>query len=256
MAKKSKTNILRKWVPNYHGAWIMISAPILIGAKLSNFSWAHLLLFAFWLIGYFDFYALTKWLKAKFNKRYRMPVIVYSLVASTLGIILLILYPRLISWSPPFIIFSALSLWAAWKRNERGMLSNISTILAACLMLPLAYGLGIPAWEIPIRVWIITAIFTLYFLGSVFYVKTNIRKRGSVSWYWTSCIFHTLSFIFISYIWIIGYGNLLLLLIWIVILLRAILVPQYGKKVRIKAKNIGISELILSLTLMLSVLFV
>ena len=62
------------WVPNQHGAWAMLAAPLLVGTMATGPRWPHLLLTAFWFAGYFAFFATTLWLKSRRRPRYLPPV--------------------------------------------------------------------------------------------------------------------------------------------------------------------------------------
>ena len=42
----------------------MVIAPFMVGAIAGGFAWVHVPLLAFWLIGYFAFFATSQWLRS------------------------------------------------------------------------------------------------------------------------------------------------------------------------------------------------
>ncbi len=182
------------WVPNQHGAWAMVVVPWLLG-----FVWvlrndgavaASLLLFACWLSGYFAFFAVSQWLRSRFRPRYLPAVRAYTVATGVLGVGVLAMQPQWWSWAVVFAPLAALSLWLAWRRRDRGLVSGIATVAAASL-LPLVMGgdgvwPGVPATEL---VGVSLVCFG-YFFGTVLYVKTIIRERGSLGWVLASVSWH------------------------------------------------------------------
>lgn len=184
----------RGWVPNQHGAWAMVAVPWLLG-----FAWgvrdgggaaAPLLLFACWMSGYFAFFATSQWLRSRLKPRYFPAVRAYAVSTAVLGIGLLVLRPHWWSWAVVFAPLAALSLWLAWRRHDRSLLSGIATVTAASL-LPLVMGSdGVWPWTVaPALVGVALVCFG-YFFGTVLYVKTIIRERGSPGWVLASVSWH------------------------------------------------------------------
>ncbi|XXB58901.1 YwiC-like family protein [Trueperella pyogenes] len=81
------------WIPNYHGAWAMITIPVLLGVLIGGFVWQHVLLLGLWWAGYFAFYAGGLWLRSRRRPRYLPPVRAYTLVTFVFGVGLLIAAP-------------------------------------------------------------------------------------------------------------------------------------------------------------------
>lgn len=253
----------RGWIPNYHGAWAMITVPVLLGTFGSNLyalKWQNISLLAFWWVGYFVFFAGTLYLKTHF-RRGLPPLLIYTTACIFAGIFTLLGNLWLLRWAPIFLPLIAVALLAAWNHREREILNDLATITAACLMLPVSYQLRHDIFhllEIPLQIWVTTFIVALYFLGTIFYVKTNIRKRRSKLWLSISIIFHLLSFILVITV-ATKYPELItpatgllrsLCMLWLLILIRAIVVPIYGKKRNyLQAKVIGIGEFGISLAL-------
>ena len=53
------------WVPDQHGAWVMVTVPLVLGIALARPAWVHIPLALAWFCGYFAFFALGLWIKAK-----------------------------------------------------------------------------------------------------------------------------------------------------------------------------------------------
>jgi len=59
---------------------------------------------------------------------------------------------------------------------ERSLGNDVVTVVAACLMAPVAYDAG--GGDTLGPVWVAFGVLVAYFLGTVLYVKTMIRERG------------------------------------------------------------------------------
>lgn len=176
------------WVPNQHGAWAMLAAPLLVGTMATGPRWPHLLLTAFWFAGYFAFFATTLWLKSRRRPRYLPPVRAYVATATVLGLLLLLLEPTLVRWAPLFAVPLGVGMVASATRHERALLAGLATAAGSSLMTVVAYDLG-PGdrWA---AAWTLTAVLAAYFAGTVFYVKSAIRERGNTGFLLVSVGYH------------------------------------------------------------------
>lgn len=166
----------------------MLAAPLLVGALASGVRWSHLLLAVFWTVGYFSFFATGLWLKSRRKRRYLRPVLVHGAATTLAGLAVLAVRPDLLRWVPLFVVPLAVGLVASARRNDRALVSGVSTALGSCLMAPVAYDLGGgDDWH---RAWLMAAVLGAYFAGTVFYVKNLIRERDSRLHYWLSVGFH------------------------------------------------------------------
>lgn len=182
------------WVPNQHGAWAMVIAPFMVGAIAGGFAWVHVPLLAFWLIGYFAFFATSQWLRSGRRSKWFPPVRFYSLVAVGLGLVVLALEPRLGGWAPVFVPPAVVGLWAAAHRRDRDLLVGLTTVVGSSLMTVVAFDAGTDSSGIAdgadIRAWWLAAVQAAYFAGTVFYVKSVIRERGSRRFWALSLGYH------------------------------------------------------------------
>lgn len=193
-ARKKKRGKSASWVPKQHGAWAMLLVPFLAGVLRSRGAPLHVPLLAFWLSGYFAFNATAVWVKSHGRPRYRTPVLVFGGLTAVLGLPIAWLRPDLLLWAPAFVACMGLSLWFSWRRQERALVNDVVTILAACLFGLVAYQAGYrPGGAIEVG-WrtmaVITAVLFAYFVGTALYVKTMIRERGRRGWVLASVGYH------------------------------------------------------------------
>ncbi|MDO5094875.1 MAG: YwiC-like family protein [Propionibacteriaceae bacterium] len=242
------------WVPNHHGAWAMLVLPYLLGLiwaiGADRFHPALLVLGPVWIIGYFAFFATATWLKSNFKPRYRPAVVTYSGIVVVLGGLLLVLKPGWWAWALVFGPLTGLGLWLAWRRRERSLLSGFATVSAASL-LPLVMGSDSPValGGLPVLPGLSLACFG-YFFGTVFYVKTNVRERGRVSYIWYSVAWHaacTVLFAVVDF----GLPRWWLVAFFAACTLRAGLVPMLGPMSgrKVTTKQLGYTEMIVTAVL-------
>jgi hypothetical protein len=159
----------------------MLTTPFLVGVLSSEPRWVHLPLAALWAVGYFAFFATGVWLKSHRRARYLPPVRAYAAASLLLGALVLALRPDLARWAPLFVPPLAIGLVASARRQDRALVSGLATTVGS--------------WEgTDWRwAWLLAAVLAAYFCGTVFYVKTLIRERGSERHYWLSVAFHGLA---------------------------------------------------------------
>lgn len=187
------------WVPQQHGAWAMLIVPFLLGliaaARIGAVGWGHLTLFVFWMLGYFTFNAASGWLKAAVRQRpkYQRPIMAYALLSAVFGVATLGLVGlRPLMWILVFLPLVLPALWLASRRRERATIGGLLTVAAASLMLPVArYLLPSSTSDWP-TIAATTGIVFGYFFGTVLFVKTNIRERGSRGFLVASIAWHVL----------------------------------------------------------------
>ncbi|MFF3064237.1 YwiC-like family protein [Oerskovia sp. NPDC057915] len=196
------------WVPDQHGAWAMLAVPLLVGVFLGRPAWVHVPLAALWFVGYFAFFATGLWLKSRFKARWWPPVRAYGIATVVPAVAVLLLRPDLLAWVPLFAPLVAVSLWSSYRRSERSLLNDGATVLAACLMMPVAFAAGTgpapgawPGGTLPDgvtgvagigwpQVWALFVVVLAYFAGTILYVKTLIRERGERSYLVASIVYH------------------------------------------------------------------
>lgn len=232
----------------------MLLVPWLVGLswtwRTDGFQLAAVLVGFCWLVGYLWFYAASQFLRSGFKVRYRTATFSYGVAAAALGGCLLWLRPGWWSWGLVFVPAIVLVLLLSWQRRDRSLLAGLVTVAAAA-MLPVLMGSdGI--WELGERrlTGSLAAACFGYFGGTVFYVKTNLRERGSVPWLVVSALWH-LALVPIG--WLLpGIGGWALACFFLVLALRSVVVPlvwpMRGR--RLSPKHLGFGEVAASLVLL------
>jgi len=222
----------------------MLATPLLVGILASGPRWVEVPLTAFWFVGYLAFFATGLWLKSGRRARYLPPVRVYAAAAAGLGAVTLVLEPGLARWAPLFVVPLGVGLVASAVRDERSLLSGISTSAGSCLMTLVAYDAGGGTdWA---RAWLLTGVLAAYFVGTVLYVKTMIRERGVAAYHWLSALGHgafACAMIPVSP-WLV--------LVFTLLAVRAAVVPAF----RLSAKAVGVGEIVGSVAVAVTALLV
>ena len=248
------------WVPNYHGAWAMVVAPPLLGILLTGLTWRHLLLLAAWWVGYFAFFAAAKWLRARNGSRFAPALTTYGTISGIATFALLALTPDLLLWAGAYLPLIALTASLTATGRERSLLNDIVTIAAAGLTLPVAAHISSLAdhrvnWA---HVWIAAALLTAYFVGTAFYVKTNIRRRGDGAFLAAATGYHGLIAAGVTW-YVLATDPLIHPLhaaLWWVLAARTYLVAALAARRggRVSPKAIGIGEIASTLAVVLTLL--
>lgn len=206
MSKPRKGGI-NPWVPNQHGAWAMLILPIAAGmftglvpsgSYRSAEVWLTFLgICVAWMTGYFCFFAFGLWFKARSaarKKQYFTPMVTYGSTSAAGAVLALCLHPELIFWAIPFSVLVAIALWEIYLKRPRSLASGISTTVASALMYPVMVGVGCshPDAASPCAI-STTVVIALYFVGTIFYVKSIIREKGNQSFYRVSVVYHAIA---------------------------------------------------------------
>lgn len=276
------------WVPEHHGAWAMITVPVLVGVVLGGPSWFHVPLLALWWIGYFAFYATGLWLRARRRARYLPPVRAYAMMMIPFAVALLLTSPFLLVWALPFAPLVATTLWCSVNRKDRTMLNDVVTVGAAGLTTAVAYDVGVRgagglwgtgwlsgsgwlgtstasvlpsasvdgalvgwAWA-----WLVTLLITAYFIGTILYIKTNIRERGNRPFMAASAIYHVVWFAVAAGLAAAGPVRWAHAVVWALLVGRAIVVQQVAvrRHAPIRPMFLGIGEIAASIAIALTLL--
>ncbi|MCL3863174.1 YwiC-like family protein [Actinotalea sp. K2] len=217
----------------------MLVVPVVVGALRGGPAWSHLLLLVSWLAAYLAFYATGLWLRSRRRARYLPPVRAYALVTAALGGALLVLEPGLLAWAPVYLPLLALSLWLSARRQDRSVLSGMLTVTAAGLMAVVAQGLGTRGDD---DAWWVAAVLVTYFAGTVLYVKTMIRERGSRPVYRASVGLHATATAVLAVLLAAGSGPPAgpgLVVLAVLLTLRAATVPRRWPRATPRAVGLG-----------------
>lgn len=223
----------RAWIPNQHGAWAMLITPVLVGAAIGGPDAWHGLLLIAWLAAYCAHYFGGLALKSRRPSRYRWQLLAYGAVLTVSGMPLVIHAPRLLLLIPPALIAFAVNLAFIVQRNERAWVNDAVGIVLAALVGIGAVSLGTTP-TVTSRALLVLACVAWYFMGTVVYVKTLIRERGSAAWYRASVLLHTAYVVICA-----ALGWWVLSAVSTGLLARAALVPGHGWT----PKRVGLLEI-------------
>ncbi|WP_332455173.1 YwiC-like family protein [Paenibacillus crassostreae] len=226
-----KNNIV---IPHEHGGWAMVSVPFIIGMLAGHPSWMHVLLFLAWLFLYLASYPFLQALKKRSKRGHLIKWgITYSVIAVLCVLVPLVKHPELFYFAIPLVCLLLVNIWHVKRKAEREMLNDLCALLIFALGGAAAYLIGDGGWD-RTMVWVILFNF-IYFIGTVFFVKTVFRKRGNQRWFTASRIYHILLLIIP---WIVGLPWMTLA--YVFALVRAFI---YGGK-QIRPMKVGILEVV------------
>lgn len=171
-----------------------------------------------WLFGYAaSFYiglTFKGWRNSAKRKRYLNQILIFSALGLALALPVVSRHPSLL-WFVPIGIFGLLTnLYFIRNRDERNWINDLLGIVVS-FALAIAYLAPTSFRAIEFLLWPF-----LYFVGTIFYVKTMIRERGKNSWNALSVGYHMAISVFAAiYAPLVLFGYLLLLV-------RAFVLPQ------------------------------
>lgn len=232
---------VRRFIPPQHGAWAMLLLPWLAGVLTAGFRWPHAPLLGAWLAGYLCSYYLWQAVKTRRLSRFRTQLVVYAVSTVLLGGLVLVARPQLLWYAPAYAVLLAVNLGYAARRDERSLVNDFALVIQSCLMvLVCATVAGVS----PLEALPVCLAVTGYFAGTVLYVKTMIRERGSVGYYWASVGYHLLAAAVAVWWWHP------VAVLFIGLLIRAAVLPGRG----LTPKQVGLIEIAASVALLVLVL--
>ena len=237
----------RTYLPTQHGAWAMLLVPFVLGSAASSFGWWSLPLLTAWLSAYLVSYYAFQGLKARRWVRYRAPLQLYGAVLVVSAVALVVYRPWVVATAALFVPFTAVNAWYARHRWDRYWLNGVVSVTQACLMVLVAYALGLGLrladleggsvdWSTPAQLY---AAAWLYFTGTVFFVKTMIREAGDSSYYRASVGFHVAALL------LAGLLDVWLMAPFALYLLRAVTLPHRS----LRPAQVGVVEIVNSMLL-------
>lgn len=255
---------LRTWLPNQPGAVMMAMTPALGGDIASvaydGFSAAPWWLTACWLLCYCVQFSAARWFKSRGSRRWLRQPLVYCAILCAVGVPFVATHPDILAWAPTMVVLAVASFAASWLRRERSLWSNAVAVAAACLMALLTFrygcdldivrnldGTGITIPDLGIRDLTIPGIggmgallacaFAVAQFGSVLFVKTMIRERGSAKYLAASWVWHAAAVAIASAV-----HMPMLTVLSALLLIRAVVMPLLAKHRTIRPLHTGLVE--------------
>lgn len=226
----------RTWIPNQHGAWAMLIAPVVVGALAAGPNPWHLLMLVTWLAAFCLNFYLQLAIKSRKPAKYQRQLAVYGGVTAVLGIGLVAHDPdvlRMLLFAVPAF---AVNVAFVLQRNERAWVNDVVGIALAGVVGYGAFllGAGSPSDAGARHAFLAVLATCLYFVGTVIYVKTLIRERGNRVWLYLSYGFHTALLLLC-----LGTSSWALAVVATALLTRAVYVPTQ----RWTPKRVGLLEI-------------
>jgi hypothetical protein len=223
----------------------MLIVPFLFGMFAARPGWLHALLFFGWLLVYLFSFAFLQWIRTKKKPIYVRPMQIYGSLLVPAGILLFILKPSLGWFVPLFIPLFFVNCYYAKRNQERAFINDVAAVVQFSLMVFVAYHAGGGSdWRLAAELF---AISILYYVGTVFYVKTIIREKNNPKYYWFSVGYH-LALLAAGVLWFHPWLALPLT----VLALRAALSPR----MKLTVKQSGMLEIVYSVLITITVLIV
>ncbi|MGC5053956.1 YwiC-like family protein [Micromonospora sp. DT48] len=232
-ATGSRPRKRRQFIPPQHGAWAMLLVPWLAAVLTLGLRWPHLPLLGAWLTGYLLSYYLLQAVKTGRFGRFRVQLWTYGVPTALLGGLVLLLRPDLLWYAPAYAVLLGVNVAYARRRAERALGNDLASVAQSCLMV---FVCATAAGQPPETVVTAFLAVTAYFIGTVLYVKTMIRERGSTSYYRASVGYHVASVALAAWLGPPLLGVFLLLLV------RAVVLPRH----RLTPKHVGLIEILAS----------
>ncbi|TCI31281.1 hypothetical protein EVJ33_04330 [Exiguobacterium sp. SL-10] len=220
-------------IPKQHGAWSMLILPFLLGGIVGGWTLAHIPFAIAWLFVYMGTFFLFQYIKQrKKSKELLRTVVTYLTIATVAAIPVFLSEWRLVWFVLTMIPCGLVNAYFAKIKDERNVWNDVSAVTSFCIGGMASYYLGAHALD-GTMMWMF-ALPYLYFLGSIFFVKTMIREKKSLFYRNVSWGYHSLLVVIF-----IAFGYPILALAYAPSLVRA--VTFYGKKIPIM--KIGIVEI-------------
>ncbi|UXY28505.1 YwiC-like family protein [Streptomyces sp. HUAS TT20] len=232
-----------RWMPPQHGAWAMLLVPYLAGLIAVGFSWVQIPLLLGWVGGYLLSYFGLLAIKTRRLSRVRTQLLVYGSITLTAGVTVLLARPQILLFAPVFAAVLAVNGLFAKARRDRALGNGLVSVVAATLILPVVAVAGEAS---PWQVTGTSLVTLLYFTGSLLFVRTTIRARGSHRLMTASLSFHAAALLAAAWL-ALPYA-----LPFTGCLLRAAALPRRG----LTPKQIGIVEIFSSFALLATVIWV
>lgn len=244
--RRARNRRRRQFIPPQHGAWAMLVLPYLAGVAVAGFAWPDLPLLGAWIAGYLLSYYALQAVKTRRPARFRDQLLLYGVITAPLAALVVLARPEVLWYAAPYAVLLGVNTWYAWRRQERALLNDIASVAQSCLMVFVTATIaGVPPGEVLVAFLAVLG----YFTGTVFYVKTMIRERGSLGYRRASVAYHAVALGVITWAAASGWSGVPLIVVFTWLLVRAWLLP--GRP--LSPKQVGVIEIVNSALLLVAV---
>lgn len=167
-------------MPKEHGAWAMWIAPYIIGMLLTEFKWAHLFLLISIFFAYISITPLLQGIRRpKEQKEMFKLSFTYLLIAAILGFPVLINYPKVLFILLLVAPFFSINIYFIKIKRERAFLNDLAGVIGLSSTSFVAYYIGTK--EFNSEIFVVWLLIILFFIGSIFFVKSKIREKNNTT---------------------------------------------------------------------------
>lgn len=235
--------------PPQHGAWAFLIVPLILAALLGSATWIGLVFAITWVaaypVSYFGGRGLLMRIRrgnftTKTKNEFRA-AIPWTIITAVGAIILIAARPWIVV---PGIVVAAIwsvSLWLTWIGRERGITNDLLLTVLASIAAPFMWAVANDRPSlggIPDALWLTAVVCLLFFVGSVFHIKSLIREADDRRWHWASVVFHVVALVIaVAISW------------WLAIPFVAALTRANMIKPRLKPGQLGAVESVVSVLL-------
>lgn len=181
---------MKPLITKQHGAWAMLILPFTLGMLAGKPTWLHIPLFIGWLLMYLATFPVLLAMKKKKAAPYLSSFYFFIIPALLFLSIPLWRDWRLIFFGFLMMPFFLVNVYYARVNRERSFLNDLSAVGVFGVGGLASYFIGIGQldWRAT-TIWILTMLF---FIGSIFFVKTMIREKGNIIFRRVSWGYHLL----------------------------------------------------------------
>jgi hypothetical protein len=168
----------------------MLVLPYLAGVLVAGFRWPDIPLLGAWIAGYLLSYYALQAVKTRRPARFREQLLLYGVITAPLAALVVAARPEVLWYAPAYAVLLGVNTWYAWRRQERALLNDSASVAQSCLMVFVTATIaGVPPGGVLVGFLAVLG----YFTGTVCYVKTMIRERGSVTYRRASVAYHAVA---------------------------------------------------------------
>lgn len=240
----SQATSRRLWLPRQHGAWAMLAVPLLLGIAVTRPNLWHAVLGAAAIAGYLASATAQTWVRARVRQRYTASLIAYVVVATALGMALVVTHPGLVLAVIVLVPAGMITLVAAKLGRGRGVAAGFAQVVEAFVLVPAAASLTGPVDSLAVSK--ATLLAAVYLVGTLLAVRSVIREQGNASFAAVSVGFHLAATVV---------GAILLPLPFVVLLgllaMRSVLLPLVQRRCRetvtpLRPVHVGMVEMVVA----------
>jgi hypothetical protein len=172
-----------RYLPPQHGAWAFLGLPLVLALPVTPPTPLLLALTVAWVAAYPASYAALGLARARRSRRFRRPLLVWSVVALVPALLLVTARPWLLLVGAGYLLLFVVNLAYARRNDERALLNDAVFVAECALMVVVTWAVGAgeqsfqPPGPVPPRVWVLTVLCALVLLGSTLHVKSLMRER-------------------------------------------------------------------------------